>query len=323
MPGHAVLGGAQDPRRAHHGGRLLGRRVVDGEKELGRFRRRRDEVGAVEQHPGLGQRADRHAVPGRDHLVVAARAGAPFAGGQQDAADPVEPLPFVRLGQALQYRRAMLECPGFRDAERAGREVAVFLAEDLAELCRGPDVVRALAAVAVGVERGGKPALGCAQLPEHEVAGLFRHPAGERGTVASPQLSRPPPQVRVHPGEQRVVVEHLLEVRHGPARVHAVPGEAAAKLVVHAAAGHRLAGRLGHRQGGPLPGPLVVAEQELQDHRRRELRCAAESGARPVEARFQSRHRGGGHLFQVELARLTAKCRHGSGVLGQRLPNPF
>ena len=35
--------------------------------------------------------------------------------------------------------------------------------------------------------------------------------------------------------QQRVVVEHLLEMRHEPALVHAVAGEAAAEMIVDAA----------------------------------------------------------------------------------------
>jgi hypothetical protein len=66
-------------------------------------------------------------------------------------------------------------------------------------------------------------------------------------------------------GEQGVVVEHLLEVRHRPGRIDAVPREATADLVVDAAAGHRAQGVQGHIL-------LVPAEQELDDRRLRELR---------------------------------------------------
>src|SRR3712207_6904843 len=51
-------------------------------------------------------------------------------------------------------------------------------------------------------------------------------------------------------------VEHLLEVRDDPVPVDAVAGEAAAELVVGAAAGHRLEGAVRHpgRVGGAGPG---------------------------------------------------------------------
>ena len=71
-------------------------------------------------------------------------------------------------------------------------------------------------------------------------------------------------------GEQRVVVEHLLEVRHGPRGVDRVAREAAADLVVDPAGCHipqRLQRHL----------PLPVPEQEAQHAGRRELRRAAEA----------------------------------------------
>ena len=48
-----------------------------------------------------------------------------------------------------------------------------------------------------------------------------------------------------------VVVEHLFEVRHHPALIHAVAMEASGELVVHAAARHPLQG-----DGESLPAPL-------------------------------------------------------------------
>ena len=84
-------------------------------------------------------------------------------------------------------------------------------------------------------------------------------------------------------------------MRHYPFRIHAVPGEAAAQLVIEATAGHRL-GRAGRhpqrrRPAGPA-GPLVVPEQELQHHGGRELGRAAEAAALGVVVRLQPGHRG-------------------------------
>ena len=55
---------------------------------------------------------------------------------------------------------------------------------------------------------------------------------------AIPRLARHDPRVQVRGGEQRVVVEHLLEVRHEPAVVDRVAVEAAADEVVHPARRH-------------------------------------------------------------------------------------
>ena len=154
------------------------------------------------------------------------------------------------------------------------------------QLGRSPGIEEAFRAVAVRVQRGGQPAFRGAQLIEHPLAGFGGHPAGQRRPGA-------PPQVRVHPGQQRVVVEHLLEVRHHPAGVRRVAGEAAGQLVVHAAAGHRLGGALGHGQRlrGTRPAPFGVPEQELQHHGRRELGRAAEAALRGVVVPGQRAHR--------------------------------
>ncbi len=183
---------------------------MDGYQQVGRLRCRREQVGTVEQHPRLGECSDREAVPGRDDLVVAGRAGAPFAGRQQHTADPVEPLGIGRISQPLEDRRAFLERARLGDAERPGCVGTVLRAERLGKLGRGPHVVGALAPVAVRIDGGGQAALGGAQLAQHELAGLLGDPAGQR-------VPRAPPQVGVDRGQQRVVVEHLLEVRHGPA----------------------------------------------------------------------------------------------------------
>ena len=85
--------------------------------------------------------------------------------------------------------------------------------------------------------------------------------------------------------EQRVVVEHLLEVRHEPALVHRVAVEAAADEVVHPARGHPVERR--HRQLG-----LAATQQELQRRGRRELRRSrAEAAPLRVVQLAQTPHR--------------------------------
>ena len=70
-----------------------------------------------------------------------------------------------------------------------------------------------------------------------------------RGTPRSrPRSPRGLQAVQVGAREQGVVVEHLLEVGHRPGGVDAVAGEAAADLVVDAAAGHRAQGLERHRR---------------------------------------------------------------------------
>ncbi len=180
----------------------------------------------------------------------------------------------------------MLERADRGDPEQRGRPRPVVGAQHLGQLRRGPHRVAPLLALAVRVERRGEAALRGAQVGDQEVAGLLRDPPPER-------MAGGPPPMEVRPGEQRVVVQHLLEVRDDPVGVDGVPGEAAGQLVVDPAARHRLEGPLGHREGVGVPGARVVAQQVLQRHRRRELRRAPEPAAGRVVRRGQRPHRLG------------------------------
>ncbi|GDY63211.1 hypothetical protein SAV14893_026040 [Streptomyces avermitilis] len=128
------------------------------------------------------------------------------------------------------------------------------------------------AVIAVGVERGGEPALAGTQLAHHEVGGLQGDTTSEFGTGGTPEVG-------VDAAEEGVVVEHLLEVGYDPVTVDGVTGETAAELVVDAAARHALAGVLRHLEGALGAGAGVVAQQELDDHGRRELGRPAEAAA--------------------------------------------
>ncbi len=259
------------------------------------------QVRPAEVRAGLGERGDRQAVPGGHHLVVPAGRGPPVARREQplpDAVDPGRVEDLVPLRQ-LQHGRALLEGALLGHPEVAGGQFRVRVAEHLAQLLRRPHVVGALhmppgAVVAVGVQRGGEAALRCAQFADHEVGRLQRHPARELRAGG-------PPQVGVDPAQQGVVVEHLLEVRDHPVAVHGVAGEAAAELVVDAAARHPLAGVRRHLQRALRAGAGVVPQQELDHHGRRELRRPAEPAALRVVLPGQPEQRLGqlllaGHL---------------------------
>ena len=82
--------------------------------------------------------------------------------------------------------------------------------------------------------------------------------------------------MEVRRDEQRVVVEHLLEVRDEPALVDRVAVEAAADQVVHASGGHGVE-RLGDH------GQLAAAHEQLEGGGGRELRSAAEAAEGGVE----------------------------------------
>jgi hypothetical protein len=157
------------------------------------------------------------------------------------------------------------------------------VAEHRAHLGGPPDVELALDALGVGVERGGERALVLAELAQREVERLAAHALEQR-------LAGDLPAVQVGAGEQRVVVEHLLEVRDEPGAVDRVAGEAAADLVIHAAAGHPPQGVERHLA---LPAP----EQELDRGAGRELRRGPEAAALGVVEPAERRHgrvQGGG-----------------------------
>ena len=135
--------------------------------------------------------------------------------------------------------------PASVTSNSCGRPGAVLERRARPAARRGPRVELALDALAVGVQRGGEPALVGAQLAQHEVGGLRGHPLRHRAAPAG-----------VEAEQLGVVVEHLLEVRHHPAAVDGVAREAAAELVVHPATRHRLAGGVEHP---PRVGVLVAA----------------------------------------------------------------
>ena len=88
---------------------------------------------------------------------------------------------------------------------------------------------------------------------------------------------------QVGDGELRLVVEHLLEVRHEPALVHRVAMEAAAELIVHAALGHLAQREQRHVERFLVLGARVVAQQEVVDRGARKLGRAAEAAQARVE----------------------------------------
>src|SRR5262249_59889112 len=92
-------------------------------------------------------------------------------------------------------------------------------AEEPLDIFEYPDIERPLALLvaveAVGVLGRREAALGPAEVAQHVVAGLARD-AGER------RLARYLPALQIARDELRLVVEHLLEVRHVPEAVDRV-----------------------------------------------------------------------------------------------------
>ena len=89
--------------------------------------------------------------------------------------------------------------------------------------------------------------------------------------------------MQIDGNEERVVVQHLLEVRDEPFTVDRVAVEPAAHEVVHTAERHRVECLLDHLG-------LAAPQQELEHGRRRELRGSAEAAPHGVELRAQAAH---------------------------------
>ena len=139
-----------------------------------------------------------------------------------------------------------------------------------------------------------KPPLGSAQLAHHVVERLLRDDA-------VPLLAGEQPRVEVRRDEERVVVEHLLEVRHEPLRVDRVAVEAAADEVVHPAGRHPV-------EREPDRIERAAPQEELEHRRRRELRRVAEAAPARVELRDEPALRLGEQRLG-RAARATARSR--------------
>ncbi len=144
------------------------------------------------------------------------------------------------------------------------------------DLVRRPRERQPFDAVRVGVLRRGEAA---AIEPELAQRVLDRLLDDAPVTI----LAGHEPAVQVRRDEQRVVVEHLLEVRHEPLLVDGVAVEAAADEVVHAAGRHAV-------ERAAREVERARAEQELDRRCGRELRRAAEAAPALVVLRAQHAH---------------------------------
>jgi hypothetical protein len=265
----------------------------------------------AQRERGPGQRRDGQPVPRRHDLVVAQRlrpARARLGQPRQRAVDP-HPQRTGRHAEAAGHLgvrarrvqdRSALELPLRGDREPRGHRGRVLGADRLLDLGRGPCEGVALAVVparrrAVGVGGRVEAALG----RDHVAQEIVEHAARDVG-----QLGPPAGLVRldVDRGKLRVVVQHLLEVRHQPARVGGVAVKAAAHVIADAAARHALEGEEHLLERAPIARPPVMAEQELEHRRLRELGGASEAAPLVVEDRRQLSHRAVHRLDAGDIA---------------------
>ena len=129
---------------------------------------------------------------------------------------------------------------------------------------------------AVGVFRREEAPLRVGHLAHHVLERVFRHLGKE---PIGGQLIR----LEARQRDLRLVVQHLLEMRHPPVGVDRIAVKTAADVVAHAAERHRLQ-RLRHHEGRRVVARARgLAQEKQQLARTRKLRRAAKPAARLVE----------------------------------------
>ena len=134
------------------------------------------------------------------------------------------------------------EIPFLGDAEVAHRHVEFLRREELRQLLVRPAVEFSLVPFTVGVFGGIEAALGMGHVAQDIAENVAHH-------FGVPRVAADEVGIQIELRELRVVVEHFLEVRHEPVRVHGVTREAAAELIVDAARRHLVASMQNHPRG--------------------------------------------------------------------------
>ena len=148
-----------------------------------------------------------------------------------------------------------------------GLEARRGVAQRGVDLLLPPDIEQAFLAILIGVERGG----------EGVADPHLAHQPADRLARAIGEYRIGPQRVdqRQQFEDLRVVVEHLLEMRHEPFGVGRIARVAAAEMIVDAARVHRLE----HGAHGFAEGRIAAAEhlvpEEAEDRRVGEFRRAA------------------------------------------------
>ena len=104
-------------------------------------------------------------------------------------------------------------------------------AEQLVDLGERPDIEFAFLAFGIRIEGRGERALGVVISRASQADGFLRALAEER--LAGADIGE-----REQFEKLRIVVEHLLEMRHQPALIDGIAREAAAEMIVDAAFAH-------------------------------------------------------------------------------------
>ena len=177
------------------------------------------------------------------------------------------------------------------DAEAADGHVEFLRRQQRGQFRARPAVEFSLDAFAVGIFGGIKTTVWMRHVAQHVVEDVPRH-------RCVPRFAADEKRVEVKLRELRIVVEHLLEVRHEPFGIHRVAREAAAKLVVNPTRRHLVA----HVQHHALRLLVVrtpgISQEQLRLAWLRKFRRAAEAAVarvvRFLEAQAGVLEHGGG-----------------------------
>ena len=182
------------------------------------------------------------------------------------AASHGEAARHLREGERLgENGGAALEVAGVGDAEDARGQRPVLLAEHVAQLL--PASTRSTSPRRPGSRRPATTRIRRREAGARAARGRAC-PRRRAASVVAGDLVR----VEVHAGQLGVVVQHLLEVRDRPGGVDGVAVEAAADLVVDAAAVHVVEREQRGVEQAAVAGGDVAAQQEVERRRVRELR---------------------------------------------------
>src|SRR5258708_23752439 len=181
----------------------------------------------AERARSFGHSADHQAVPTGEDLDIPTRADALFANRIQPCTELAESRGRPERGEGrsawrvdLPQNTVALEVAVLRDSpERAeGRDLVLCrsnLSRGGVEVVAGPDVILSFVTFAVGIERGIETAVRRSHLAAYPLDRIV-------DDVAHLFVVSRLPEMRSESHEQRVVVEHLLEVRHQPLGVHRI-----------------------------------------------------------------------------------------------------
>jgi hypothetical protein len=220
----------------------------------------------TEDPPAEGEGRDGQAVPRSDHLLIPLGWNSAATHREQPRSLPRERLPLHLVRRHDVEDVGPAQVPGLGDAVE-GLEARRVGPEDAPDLRGRPDELATLHPFGVGVGGRVEAPLGGRQCGQQIVE---RGADDAREVGAAGDL----PALRVGDGQERVVVERLLEVWDPPGVVCRVAVESTGELVVNSTRRHRLQRPRRHLQCLRVARAAVVAEQRPDREAGRELRRA-------------------------------------------------